>query len=301
MENISISSQFDIFHSPINFSLKNDLMFHVVMQKSPKALTSLVCALKNLSPGAVRSVCLRNPIIFGSYDESKEVILDVLVEMNDSEYINLELQIYVDKYWIMRSLLYLARTFDSLRIGQKYKDLKPTTIVCIMGYMLFPEDPEFYARYELKNTRNNRSYTSNFNLNVLDLSRLDLATRKDVSCGLADWARIFNAATWEELYALSKDNEVFMEVYEIMRAAELSPEERTMLEGHRRWLEVHNTLMGDLEDARAELSSTQSRLKTTETALSSTQVKLSSTEAELAAERRLTEELRRQIRELTSN
>ena len=67
--------------------------------------------------------------------------------------LTIELQIYTDTDWIMRSLLYLGRIFDSIGFGDAYILLKPTTLVCIMGYTLFPNTAEFYACYELRNSK----------------------------------------------------------------------------------------------------------------------------------------------------
>ena len=38
----------------IEFTLMSDMMFHYVMQKSERALTGLVCALKGISPDDVQ-------------------------------------------------------------------------------------------------------------------------------------------------------------------------------------------------------------------------------------------------------
>lgn len=271
----------------IPYTLRNDLMFHKVMQYSNKALTSLVCAIEGIPTDEVRSVRLLNPINYSFFD-GKEFILDVLVELNSRKLLVIELQIYHDNNWIMRSLLYLGRSFDSLGFGDQYNKLKPTTMVSIMGYTLFPDAPEFYAHYELRNVRTGRPYTSNFKLNVLDLSKTALATEEDIVSGLKDWAALFNAAEWKELYDLSRKNDAFKEVCTIMEALNTIPQERTIFEAHRRWVEQQSSLTYDLEHTRAELdttreqlSSAQSRLDFTQSRLDSTQSKLESTQSRL--------------------
>ena len=155
-----------------------------------------------------------------------------------------------------------------------------------MGYTLFPDTAEFYACYELRNKRNGLPYTSNFQLNVLDLTQVELATQDDISHGLKDWADLFNAETWEELYTLTRKNDVFKEVYEIMRALNTIPQEKTLFEARRRWLEVHNSVISNLEKAQAERDAALSSLHAEQQKVA----ELEATKAELEA----------RIRELTA-
>ena len=276
----------------IPYTLQNDLMFHKVMHHSEKALTFLISAVKGIPMETIRSVKLLNPVDYDVFD-SKELILDVLVELNNLELLDIELQIYTDTDWIMRSLLYLGRTFDSIGFGDAYNLLKPTTLVCIMGYTLFPDTAEFYACYELRNKRNGLPYTSNFQLNVLDLTQVELATQDDISHGLKDWADLFNAETWEELYTLTRKNDVFKEVYEIMRALNTIPQEKTLFEARRRWLEVHNSVISNLEKAQAERDAANAERDAALSSLHAEQQKVAELEATKA-------ELEARIRELTA-
>lgn len=47
---------------PIDVTLKNDMMFHLVMSRSKKALKGLVCSLKGLDPAKVQDVELTNTL-----------------------------------------------------------------------------------------------------------------------------------------------------------------------------------------------------------------------------------------------
>ncbi|SFV04777.1 hypothetical protein, partial [Butyrivibrio sp. INlla21] len=59
----------------IEFTLMSDMMFHYVMQRSEKALTGLVCALKGISPSDVKELLVTNPIDLSS--TGKETIMDI--------------------------------------------------------------------------------------------------------------------------------------------------------------------------------------------------------------------------------
>ena len=219
----------------IEYTLTSDLLFHYVMQQSPKALKSLVCALKGITPDTVKSIEVLNPIDIGSV--GKETAMDLKLVLNTRETMNIELQMYTDKYWIPRSILYLCRAYDCLKEGDDYSVLKPTTHFCITNQKLFPDEPEFYSRYLLLNTNNYKPYTKNFSLCVLQLDYTAIATDDDISNNLVYWANLFNATTWEEFRELSGDDEAIEEVGNLIFTLNTDNQTREILEGQRRYRE----------------------------------------------------------------
>jgi len=238
---------------PIAVTLRNDMMFHCVMQRSNNALKGLVCALKGLDPSLVKEVTLMNPIDYSEYAQ-KEIILDVKVLLNSNEILDIELQLYYDKDWEKRSLLYLCRSFDSLPSGEEYRNIKPTTLIAIMDNPLFPEHPEFYSHYQLLNVSTHEPYSSLISLNVLYLNRTDLASQSDYDNGLVYWAKLFKATTWEDLKSLVNVKNEFKEVVRIMYSSNLiQSQEKTLFEAHQRYLTEQASLRRQMEDIRDEL------------------------------------------------
>lgn len=93
------------------YSLRNDYMFHAVLQESEQALRGLVSALIGVDPDGIRSCTIENPIILGEHIDEKTTILDVKLLLNDAERINVEVQVEKEGIWTDRSLLYWARLF----------------------------------------------------------------------------------------------------------------------------------------------------------------------------------------------
>ena len=89
-----------------------------VMQQSKAALRGLVCALKGIQESDVKNIEVLNPINLNS--AGKETIMDLKLTLNNNEVLNIELQVYPDKHWIRRSILYLGRTYDSIGLGENY-------------------------------------------------------------------------------------------------------------------------------------------------------------------------------------
>ncbi len=268
---------------PIDVTLKNDMMFHLVMARSNKALKGLVCSLKGLDPDTVKDVVLTNPIDYSMY-ATKKIILDVKVHLNNNEIIDIELQMYTDANWELRSLLYLCRSFDSIKQGDDYDKLKPTTFIAIMNDPLFPAYPEFYSHYELLNTKNFQPYSSYLKLNVLYLNKTDIATQEDMDNDLVYWAKIFKATDWVELRKLCAKNDTFKEVAQVMYKSNIQSQEKTYMEAHEKYMLDKRTLEHRLQrsseqivaltDENASLSAKNSSLNAEVSSLNSENSKL---------------------------
>lgn len=239
----------------IEFTLKSDIMFHYVMQKSKEALTGLVCALKGISPSEVKNVVVMNPIDLNN--AGKETFMDLKLILNSGEILNIELQMYFDKHWTPRSILYLCRAYDSIGSGDDYSKLKPTTLYCITDQNLLPDaPPEFYAHYLLLNTKNHHIYTKNFGINVLQLNNKSLATEDDITNNLVFWSELLMATTWEQFKALAKDNLAIKEVGNLILELNYDNQAKELLEGQRRYREVMATQYADgYADAEEKFSS----------------------------------------------
>ncbi|MBO4458413.1 MAG: PD-(D/E)XK nuclease family transposase [Butyrivibrio sp.] len=224
----------------IEFTLMSDMMFHYVMQKSERALTGLVCALKGLTPNDVKSIIVTNPIDLNS--AGKETIMDIKLTLNNNEVLNIELQVYSDKYWVPRSILYLCRAYDNIGSGDNYSLIKPTTLLCITDQKLLANaEPEFYAKYRLTNLKNHHLYTDKFGINVLQLDQTDIATQEDITNNLVYWANLFKATTWEEFKTLAKNHPDIEEVGNLIFELNYDNQAKEILEGQRRYREQMNS------------------------------------------------------------
>ena len=195
----------------IDYGFRNDYMFRAIFQTNETALKGLVCSLLHLKPESVKSIKILNPIELGRAYDDKEFILDLAILLNDNTYINLELQTIDLHDWPERSLSYLCRSFDQLNKGQAYIDAKPVIHIGILNYTLFKDAPEFYAKYELQNVKNQLTYTGKFALHVLDLTQIDKATAEDKHYAIDKWATLFKATTWEELHMITKNDKAMTE------------------------------------------------------------------------------------------
>ena len=202
----------------IPYGFTNDYMFRAILQKNIGVLKALICSMLHISPDQVKSLVITNPIILGQYIDSKEFILDIKVTLNDNTHIDLEMQVKNESNWEDRSLSYLCRSYDQLVTGEDYINSGAAIHIGFLNFTPFPDAPEFYAKYNLLNIKNHRLYTSKFELNVLDLTHIELATEEDKAYGIDYWARLFKAKTWEDLKMIAKNNTVLTQASETLYA-----------------------------------------------------------------------------------
>ena len=219
----------------LRYTLTNDYLLHIVFQRNTKILRGLLCSLLNLSDDEIVDIYLENPIDPGEKVDDKTVILDLLITLNNNRKINIEMQLLNRNDWPERSLIYLCRSFNNLTSGQDYIDVMPTIHIGILDFTLFPEYPEFYARYAMKNIKNDNIYSDKLLLNVLDLNQMHLATKEDIQSGLAHWARLFKAETWEDLKMLASEYRDFEDITDTMQQALEDKKIRLQCEARERY------------------------------------------------------------------
>ena len=278
------------------FSMTNDYLFRALMQEHRDSLKELVAALLGWSSEDIRTVTVENPIVLGESISAKDFMLDVRVCLNDYHTLNLEMQVLNESNWPDRSLSYLCRLFDKLFKGQNYTEAKPSHQIGITSFSPFEDREDFYATYMLLNTKSYKRYTDKFSISVLDLTKVDNATREDKERGLDKWARMYRCTTWEELKELAADNPAIEKAVGYMYM--MSEEERireqmeyreeflirekmkqAQMEKYERDLKV---IKGNLKEARGDLEQTRGDLEQTREDLAKAQAEISSLRAENA-------------------
>ena len=211
------------------YGMRNDYMFHAVLQKNEEVLRNLLATLLEINEAEIESCHIENPIELGKEIEGKECILDVKLTLNNDKVINIELQVYKQTHWINRSLLYWARTYDNLKSGQDYSMLLPAYHIGILDFTLFENHPKFMAQYQILDVEDGYLYSDKLCIKVLDLTQLEKAKQEpETNKKLLKWASIFKAETLEELEQLASGEEVFENMVVTMK--KLSEDEKIRMQ-----------------------------------------------------------------------
>ena len=247
---------------PLPIPMTNDYLFRALLQRNNNVLKGLICSLLHLSPEQMCTAEITNPIELGTSVTDKTFILDIKVLLNDHTVLNLELQVINQHNWVERSLSYLCRNFDNLQSGDTYQNIRPVLQIGILNFTLFPEQPEFYATYQLLNVKNHSLYSDKLRISVLNLTQIELATKEDKSCQIDAWANLFKATTWEELTMLAQNNEYIKEAADTI--FRLCQDERVRMECQARE-DHYRTQLGIqqmMDRQAAEIQSQNAEIKT---------------------------------------
>lgn len=179
----------------IRYGFTNDYMFRAVLQRNNNVLKHLLAALLEIDVSQITSCEITNPIVLGENMDDKTCVMDVRVLLNDSQLINLEMQIGHLENWPNRSVFYLSRLFCNIHSGENYNRIKPSMHIGILTELLFDDVKEFYSEYLLMNTKNQRIFSRNFSLRVLQLSQLETVPEERRDSELYKWAKLFRAKT----------------------------------------------------------------------------------------------------------
>ena len=246
---------FETATGSIDYPFTNDYMFRAILQKDKQVLKALVSALLHLEKDSVKEVTITNPIELGAAISDKDFILDIRINLDGEKLIDLEMQVTNQYNWPERSISYAARSFDHLNSGQDYSEVLTVHSIGFLNYTLFPEAPEFFATYELRNRKTGKLYSSKFSIHVLDLTKIDLATKEDKKYGIDRWARLFMAKTWEELRMVAKNNPDLLqasnELYTINKDDLIRQQARARADAEF-WERNRNARIKKLEEALTE-------------------------------------------------
>ena len=274
------------------FRMTNDFLFKFLLQSDTSALMAIISAFYNIELENIKSVTVENPILLTDNVSAKEMILDIKALMNDDTIVNLEMQVINYHDWPERSLSYLCRSFDNLSKGLEYNDVKSAVHIGFLDYTLFPDEPEFFSTYKLMNILSGKIYSSKFQLSVVDLTKIDMATPDDVAKKRHLWAAFFKAKTWEELLMLAtkdshinecvtklrqlSEEEKFRQRYEARE--DLLRQQRDMAIYYEKIQERHEAEIASqaatIESKNAEIQSKDAELKSKDTELKSKDAEL---------------------------
>ena len=195
--------------------------------------------------------------------------------LNDDTYVNIELQLINYGNWPERSVGYLCRSYDNLNRGDDYIDTKSAVHIGILDFTLFEEYPEFFASYRLLNVKNHNEYTGKFQLYVLDLNQIELATQEDRDNERDVWARLFQAKTRGDLMSIAQQYKEFEPV--INRMNTLMSDDAIQLQ-----YDAEETLRNREKGIRKKIRNLEEQLADQRTQLENKDARIAELEAKLA-------------------
>lgn len=133
-------------------NLTQDLMFKNYFKLNKNVLKSLLKAFLPLPQNSsIKDIVILDSLIPSFSPEEKSSFLDLRVQLNNGEFVNVEMQAFPHKSFIKRILLYWAKNYSSqIRIGEKYEKLCPAYSLIFSTFSLFPKTDYFYNSFSIR-------------------------------------------------------------------------------------------------------------------------------------------------------
>lgn len=182
----------------------------------------------------MKSVCISNPYLWRRHRKQKQGIVDVLVELNGSTKVNIEIQVRFYSYWDKRNLFYLAKMYtEDLRVGENYAKLKKSISISILDFD-YRDDSQYHSVYYLRDEAG-KQFTDLFEIHIIELGK-----KLDGKNPVDDWIRLFNAQTEEELDMIHTANAgINMAIGEVKKMS-MSERMRARYEAHMKEIRDRN-------------------------------------------------------------
>ncbi len=219
----------------LKYTLTNDYLFKVFLQRNKKALKGLLSALLCMDENEIISVEILNPIQEGESIDDKTMILDIKLVLNQDKVINIEMQVRNDGDWPERSLGYLCRAFDQLNKGDDYLDVKETIHIGILDFTPRDFPQKLFLQYYLSEKETHHIYSRKFHLKMLQLNQLGNPSDEEQMPDIYYWAALFKETTWEEVYMLAERNETMKECIVTLKELTEDEKEQMRMEGRERY------------------------------------------------------------------
>lgn len=238
-------------------SLRNDLLFHMVFTRNEEALKGLLSVLLNIPEERIEKAEVLNPMQYSEAIDTKLTVLDLKVQLNDSTYILVEMQVRKFDEWINRTVVYTCRQVaDQARDEFDYSKLEPVIQISIMDYTLFADHKRFFKAYRVADDEG-YVYTDKIQFWVMDLTQVNEATEEQKAQGLVEWAKAFRADSWEEVNQIQ--NSAVKEAAKTMKLIMSNPTEREIIRmrqaAQNDWITMRNSeRKAGMQEAKLEMA-----------------------------------------------
>jgi len=181
-----------------------------------------------ISQEDIRCVELKNTFLWKRCWRQKLGILDVVLELNGSRKVNIELQVKPVKDWDKRQLFYLSRLYsEELGAGGKYNRLKKCVGISILDFNL-TDRKEYHSVYRLRDQK-----WHEFS-DVLEVHVIELKKELTGHGELEDWIRFFNVKREEDLKMIKTKNPGILEAIGELQRMNMSNPLRVLFEGYQK-------------------------------------------------------------------
>jgi predicted transposase/invertase (TIGR01784 family) len=234
---------------------KNDAIFKALFvdPEMNQSLVSLVTAvIKPIRP--IVSLKVLNPEISIKYFKHRGYTLDILAELADGTFVDIEMQMNREKSRKKRALHYWSRIYSGgLRKSQPYSKANPTVVIFFLNYIHFLKRPQVahhrhFATYEHDLT----DRIEDFRLDFVELTKIPLAHQTDFADkDLVRWCQFFHDPNHPELQGEFLEDKKIKKAKERLKYLSGEPSMQSLLGCVKRLLSI-GPLRLEMREKRVE-------------------------------------------------
>lgn len=226
---------------------KIDFAFKEIMMDE-KARVGFLSAMLKMEPEEIRETCILNTNLRREHEDDKQGILDVRVLLNDSQEIDIEIQLSKLSVWADRSLFYLSKMFiEQIKPGDSYRVFKKCVSISILDFDLFHGEKEFYSCFHIQEDSRHFVYTDKMEFHVLELPKLPRELKKD-SSNIELWAKFIDSEKKEEFDMLADKDPYIKSAYKRLQIISQDEEKRMEYEAREKAVRDYNEGMLEAEE-----------------------------------------------------
>lgn len=179
-------------------------------------------------------------------EDDKQGIPDVLIELEDSSMMNMEMQVPYFEFWTNRILFYISKVYSGqIREGEGYDQLRKCIHVSILDFIHFPQDKRCYRKVLFCDADAGEVYTDLMELHILELKKLPPEDQNEA--GIIRWMRFLSGKSRKEFDHMAEKDEYIREACGELKKLSLDEKKRLEYELRQKAIRDYNTQIHSAE------------------------------------------------------
>ena len=185
--------------------LSDDTVFKIFFKRDIVILRRLIAMSLQITEEDITDIKFIDPTIIKDYKKSKKSVLDLLVEINHSKKVNVEMQNSNNNNTTKRFTWHLCNKYtEDLKEGEDYSKLKEVYGIYLLNYN-DENYPNFFSKYESYDRMNVRTTAESLiNMSVFNLSKIRDIDKYNFSEEEKDLIRLIHCKDERELRNMAK-------------------------------------------------------------------------------------------------
>ena len=219
--------------------VKNDYLFKRIFGENEEIFINFANSILNYPKDKqIKSVTFLNNEVNKDSALDKESRFDVLAQLNDSSFINLEMQMRNTGEYEKRCLYYWAKLYEQQLIeGKNYNFLVPAICIHILNFNFFKEKEDFITKLSILDHKTHKVFSNDFKIIFLEVPKVPKTYYNE----LDKWMLFLKGMSTKEVMQMG--NPTITKAQETLEFLSQDPVARAKYEARQKYILDFNTSM----------------------------------------------------------